>query len=121
MSRFCFILAKSTENPEKRMLALQREQRALLELQRFERIAALERRIFEHAFATFDQVEQQLGTPAEVQALPAASEVAEAAKATLPQQQRDAAIPAEVATLDASHAGGSEVSRNGHGPFRPSH
>ena len=33
------------------------EQRALLELQRFERIAALERRIFEHVFAAFDQVE----------------------------------------------------------------
>ena len=39
---------------------MQREQRALLELQRFERIAALERRIFEYAFAAFDQVEQQL-------------------------------------------------------------
>ena len=57
----CFMLAKSTQNPEKRRLSMQREQRALLELQRFERIAALERRIFEHAFAAFDQVEQQLG------------------------------------------------------------
>ena len=54
------MLAKSTEHPEKRMLAMQREQRAMLELQRFERIAALERRIFEHAFAAFDQVEQGL-------------------------------------------------------------
>ena len=67
----CFVLAKSTKNPEKRMLAIQREQRALLELQRFERIAALERRIFEHAFAAFDQVEHQLGTPVQVKVLPA--------------------------------------------------
>ncbi len=29
----CLVLAKSTENPEKRMLAMQREQRALLEVQ----------------------------------------------------------------------------------------
>ena len=57
----CIVLAKSTHNPEKRMLAMQQEQRAMLELQRFERIAALERRIFEHAFAAFDQVEHQLG------------------------------------------------------------
>ena len=67
-----FVLAKSTENPEKGMLAMQREQRALLELQWFERITALERRIFEHAFAAFDQVAQQLGVPVQVQALPAA-------------------------------------------------
>ena len=77
----CFVLAKSTENPEKRMLAMQREQRALLELQRFERIAALERRVFEHAFAAFDQVEQQLGAPVQVQALPAAGQTGEAAQA----------------------------------------
>ncbi len=43
------------------VLAMQWEQRALLDAQRFERIAGLERRIFEHAFAAFDQVEQQLG------------------------------------------------------------
>ena len=54
---YCFVPAKSTENPEKRMLAMQREQRALLELQRFECIAALERRIFKPASAAFDQVE----------------------------------------------------------------
>src|SRR5215471_20071332 len=82
----CFILAKSTENPEKRLLAMHREQRALLEVQRFERIAALERRIFEHAFAAFDQVEQQLGAPVEVQALPAAGEIAEAAKVATPKR-----------------------------------
>lgn len=57
----CFILAKSTQNPEKQMLAMQREQQVMLEVQRFERIAVLERQIFEHAFAAFDQVEQQLG------------------------------------------------------------
>jgi hypothetical protein len=79
----CFVLAKSTENPEKRMLAMQREQRALLEIQRFERIAALERRIFEHAFAAFDQVEQQLGGPVQVQALPAAGQMGEENVATL--------------------------------------
>ena len=76
----CFVLAKSTENPEKRMLAMQR---ALLELQRFERIAALERRIFEHAFAAFDRVEQQLGGPVQVQALPAAGQMGEENMATL--------------------------------------
>ncbi len=38
----------------------------MLELQRFERIAALERRIFEQAFAAFDQVEQQLGASVQV-------------------------------------------------------
>lgn len=36
----CFVLAKPTENPEKRRLRVQREQRAVLELHRFERIAA---------------------------------------------------------------------------------
>ena len=55
------MLARSTKNPEKRMLAMQRKPRALLELQRFERIAALERRIFEHALAAFDQVERAAG------------------------------------------------------------
>ena len=63
------------------MLAMQREQRALLEVQRFERIAGLERRIFEHAFAAFDQVEQQLGGPVQVQALPAAGGTEEAEEA----------------------------------------
>lgn len=69
-----FVLANSIGNLEKRRLSMQREQRTLLELQRFERIAALERRIFEHAFAAFDQVEQQLGGPVQVQALPAAEQ-----------------------------------------------
>ena len=56
----CFARVKRAKNPEKRMLAMQRGQRARLALQRFERIAVLARRIFEHAFAAFDQVEQQL-------------------------------------------------------------
>ena len=118
----CFILAKSTQNPEKRMLAMQREQRALLELQRFERIAALERRIFEHAFAAFDQVEQQLGAAVQVKALPAAGETAEAARAATPKQTSRKAFPAEFETLDASQASESEAAANGNGkrPFRQS-
>jgi hypothetical protein len=119
----CFILAKSTENPEKRMLAMQREQRAMLEVQRFERIAALERRIFEHAFAAFDQVEQQLVAPVPVQALPAAGEAAEAAKTAAPKRKSRKAITAAFETLDASQAPESEAARNGNGkhPFRQSH
>lgn len=113
----CFILAKSTENPEKRMLAMQQEQRALLEVQRFERIAALERRIFEHAFAAFDQVEEQLGAGVQVKALPEAGSATEAAKAATPKRRRGAAITAAFETLDASQAGDREVSQNGHGTF----
>ena len=116
----CFVLAKSTENPEKRMLALQREQRARLELQRFERIAALERRIFEHAFAAFDQVEQQLGGPVQVQALPAAGQTSEAAQAAKPKRTAAKAITAEFQTLDPSQTE-SEGSNNGHQSFRRSH
>ena len=111
----CFVLAKSTENPEKRMLAMQREQRARLEMQRFERIAALERRIFEHAFAAFDQVEQQLGGP--VQALPAAGQTSEAAP-TSSKKSRSKAITAQFQTLDPSQAGESKGSSNGHRSFR---
>src|SRR5690348_16679973 len=116
----CFVLAKSTENPEKRMLAMQREQRALLELQRFERIAALERRIFEHAFAAFDQVEQQLGGPVQVQALPAAGQMEEAIPATS-KKGGSKAITAEFQTLDASQGAESEGSSNGHRSFRRQH
>ena len=110
---FYFILAKSTENPEKRRLALQR---ARLALQRFERIAALERRIFEQVFAAFDQVEQQLGGP--VQALPAAGQTSEATKATSSKRTPAKAITAEFQPLDASQAGESEGSSNGHRSFR---
>jgi hypothetical protein len=116
-SACCFILAKSTENPEKRMLAMQREQRAMLEVQRFERIAALERRIFEHAFAAFDQVEQQLGAGVQVKALPAGGEVTETAKPAGPKRKAGKAITTTLETLDASQAGEGEVSRNGHGTF----
>ena len=116
----CFVLAKSTENPEKRMLAMQREQRALLELQRFERIAALERRIFEHAFAAFDQVEQQLGGPVQVQALPAAGQTGAAAQAAKPKRPPAKAITAEFQPLDVSTSPESEDATNGNGkhPFR---
>lgn len=114
----CFVLAKSTENPEKRMLAMQRERRARLALQRFERIAALERRIFEHAFAAFDQVEQQLGGPVQVQALPAAGQTGEAAQAAKPKRTPAKAITSEFQTLDASQAAESEGSSNGHHSFR---
>jgi hypothetical protein len=115
---YCFVLAKSTENPEKRMLALQREQRARLALQRFERIAALERQIFEHAFAAFDQVEQQLGGPVQVQALPAAGQTGETAQAAKPKRTSAKAISAELQPLDASQAAESEGSSNGHNSFR---
>src|SRR5215471_6005238 len=97
----CFVLAKSTENPEKCMLAMQREQRALLEVQRFERIAALERRIFKHAFAAFDQVEQQLGGPVQVQARPEAAQTGEEAKAPTSRLNSAKAITAEFQPLDA--------------------
>jgi len=66
----CFVLAKSTENPEKRIQAMQREQRAALELARYERIAALERRIFEYAFNAFEQAERQLTQRVERAPLP---------------------------------------------------
>ena len=119
----CFVLAKSTETPEKRMLAMLREQRAMLELQRFERIAALERRIFEHAFAAFDQVEQQLGGPAQVQALPAAGqteEAEEASKGVSPRRKLGKTITAGSEPLDASTPPESEAASNGNGkhPFR---
>lgn len=42
----CFVRVKRTKNPEKRKLAMQLGQRARLALRRFERIAALARRIF---------------------------------------------------------------------------
>ena len=113
----CFALANSIGNLEKRMLAMQWEQRALLELQRFERLAALERRIFEHAFAAFDQVEQQLGGPVQVQALPAAGQTSEAAQGAKPKRSPAKAITAEFQTLDASQAE-SEGSSNGHNSFR---
>jgi hypothetical protein len=116
----CFILAKSTDNPEKRMLAMQREQRALLEVQRFERIAALERRIFEHAFAAFDQVEQHLGAPVQVPALPAGP-------VTEPGPRRRKAVhersfAAELQTLETGQGPGSEAAANGNGkrPFQRS-
>ena len=80
------------------------EQQALVELQRFERIAALERRIFKHAFAAFDQVEQQLGAAVQVKALPAAGETEEAAKAATPKRKSGKAITADFETLDASQA-----------------
>ena len=114
----CFVLAKSTENPEKRMLAIQREQRAQLELQRFERIAALERRIFEHAFAAFDQVEQQLGGPVQVQALPAAGQTGEAAQDAKSKRTAAKAITAEFQTLDPAKTTESAGSSNGHRSFR---
>lgn len=67
----CFILAKSTESPEKRVRAMQAEQRAYLEIQRAERLAALERRIFEHAFTLFEQAEQSaLQAPAKAPIAP---------------------------------------------------
>lgn len=119
----CFILAKSTENPEKRLLAMQREQRALLEVQRFERIAALERRIFEHAFAAFDQVEQRLGTPGPMQALPGSTTSAPVTRKDRRAAQR--AITAEfqtLAPLETSLAAESEDATSGNGkhPFRRS-
>jgi hypothetical protein len=113
----CFILAKSTENPEKRMLAMQREQRAMLELQRFERIAALERRVFEHAFAAFDQVELQLGVPMQVQALPTGT-----ARESAPQGKTShpPAITGKFQMLEAGQGPESEAASNGNGkaPFR---
>lgn len=109
----CSVLAKSTENSEKRMLAMQRGQRAMLELQRFERIAALERRIFEQAFAAFDQVEQQLGGPVQMQALPAAVQTGESVPESL-KKGGSKAITAEFQTLDASQSGKTEGSNNGH-------
>jgi hypothetical protein len=96
----CCILAKSAEHPEKRMPAMQR---------------ALECRIFEHAFAAFDQVEQHLSAGVQVKALPAAGE---AAKAATPKRKSGKAITAEFETLDASQAGDREVSNNGHSTFR---
>ena len=116
----CFILAKSTENPEKRMLAMQREQRALLEVQRFERIAALERRIFEHAFAAFDQVEQQLRAPVRVPALPAAKMADPHPQQANARQKR--AITAEFEALKTGQGPESEAASNGNGkgPFRRS-
>jgi hypothetical protein len=107
----CFILAKSTDNPEKRMLAMQREQRALLEVQRFERIAALERRIFEHAFAAFDQVEQQLGAPVQVPALPAGKVTDPATRRRKTGHSRS--IPAAFQTLETGHGPESEAASNG--------
>ena len=51
---------------------MQAEQRAYLEVQRDERIAALERRIFEHAFTLFERAETgALAAPLRVPALPA--------------------------------------------------
>lgn len=88
------------------MLAMPREQRAILEVPRFKRIAALEQRIFEHTFAAFDQVEQQLGAAVQVKALQAASETAEATKAATPKRKSGKAIAAEFETLDASQARG---------------
>lgn len=101
---------------------MQREQRALLEVQRFERIAALERRIFEHAFAAFDQVEWELGAPVKVRELPAANEKSEtdkAAKPATPKRTTAKPITAQFETHDASKAGEGEGSRNGHATFRP--
>lgn len=117
----CFILAKSTENPEKRILAMLREQRALLEAQRFERIAALERRIFEHAFAAFDQVEQQLGAPVQVQALPAGKAAEPGPRQTKTGQRQ--AITAQFQTLETGQGPESEAAASGNGkrPFRRSH
>ena len=109
------VLAKSNENPEKQMRAMHR---ALLEVQRFERIAALERRIFEHAFAAFDQVEQQLGELLEVQALPAAGQTGEAGATASSKKGSSKAITAEFQTLDPSQPAESEGSRNGHRSFR---
>jgi hypothetical protein len=120
----CFILAKSTDNPEKRLLAMQREQRAQLEVQRFERIAALERRIFAHAFAAFEQVEQHLGAPVPVTPLPTSTH------STPPPRKRKNApqqpIIAEaqrLAPLETSLAAESEDAQRGNGkhPFRRGH
>jgi hypothetical protein len=97
---------------------MQREQRALLELQRFERIAALERRIFDHAFAAFDQVERELGAPVKVKELPAADNSGEGAKAATPKRKSGKAITGEFEALDTSRAGESEESSNGHATFR---
>lgn len=96
----CLVLAKSTKNSEKQMLAMQR-------------ITALERRIFEHAFAAFDQVEQQLGGPVQMQALPAATQTGEAVPESL-KKGGSKAITAEFQTLDASQSGKTEGSNNGH-------
>ena len=81
-------------------------------------IAALERRIFEHAFAAFDPVEQQLGGPVPVQALPAAGQTGEAAQAAKPKRTAAKAITAEFQTLDASQTAESEGSSNGYNSFR---
>ena len=45
------------------MLGIQQEKRALLELQRFECIAVLDRCISKHAFAPFDQLELLCSQP----------------------------------------------------------
>ena len=101
---------------------MQREQRARIELQRFERIAALERRIFEHAFAAFDQVEQQLGGPVQVQARPSAGQTGEAAKGATSKRSSAKAITAEFQTLEPGQRPESEDESLGNGkrPFRRS-
>lgn len=103
------------------MLAMQRKQWAMFEVQRFERIAALERRIFEHAFAAFDQVERELASPVKVNEPPAANEVVEtskAAKPATPKRTTAKPITAQFEPLNASNVGESEGSQNGHATFR---
>lgn len=117
-TRCRFVLANSIGSLEKRRLSMPREQRALLELLWFERIAARERHIFEHAIAAFTPVEQQLGGPVQVQALPAAGQTGEAAQGAKPKRTAAKAFTAEFQTLDPSQRAETEVSSNGHRSFR---
>ncbi len=98
----CFVLAKSTDSPEKRVKAMQAEQRAYLEIQRAERIAALERRIFEHAFTLFEQAEAGALGASQRPALPPA---------------QSAPVPFPVIASDGQHSGQTGGASNGSGTF----
>ncbi len=72
----------------------------------------------EHAFAAFDQVEQQLGAPVEVEALPAAGQTGEATQAATSKRGAAKPITAQFQTLDPSKTTESQGSSNGHRSFR---
>lgn len=78
----------------------------------------LPRRIFEYAFAAFDQVEQQLGAPVQVKALPAANEAAETPKVAKPKRTEAKPLTAQFQARDTSHTAESEESRNRHSTVR---
>ena len=78
----------------------------------------LQRLITGHIVATATAaLDLRPGGEALVQALPAASGTAEAAKAATPRRKSGKAITAQFEILDASQAGDREGSRNGHGTF----